>query len=182
VFILYALPIGLLLGLLLGGRVRGLGTINVRYGWVIVLGLLAQVVLFSDPITARIGELGVPIYLASMVAVLAAILANARIPGLPIVALGALSNLVAIAANGGYMPASAEAYAMWGRTVEGFSNAKVIEDPVLWPLTDIIPLPGWLPFTNVISVGDLLIGAGVVVAMVTAMRWARPAPRLPILA
>ena len=51
---------------------------------------------------------------------------------------------------------------------------------VLAPLTDIFALPTWLPFTNIFSIGDLLIGVGVVVVIVTAMRRvARRRSRLP---
>jgi multisubunit Na+/H+ antiporter MnhE subunit len=45
-----------------------------------------------------------------------------------------------------------------------------VADPLLWPLTDIFALPAWLPFANVYSVGDVLIGAGVVTVIVGAMR------------
>ena len=43
-------------------------------------------------------------------------------------------------------------------------------DPMLAPLTDIFALPTWLPFANVFSIGDVLIGIGVVWAIVVAMR------------
>ena len=38
---------------------------------------------------------------------------------------------------------------------------------------DIFALPSWLPFANVFSIGDVLIGLGIVAAIVIAMR--RPA-------
>ena len=41
------------------------------------------------------------------------------------------------------------------------------------PLTDIFALPTWLPFTNVFSIGDILIALGIAIAVATAMR--RPA-------
>jgi hypothetical protein len=31
-------------------------------------------------------------------------------------------------------------------------------------------MPGWLPFSNIVSVGDLLIGLGIVVVIAVAMR------------
>ena len=37
----------------------------------------------------------------------------------------------------------------------------IFASPALEPLTDVIALPAWLPFTNIISIGDLLIGAGI---------------------
>jgi hypothetical protein len=38
------------------------------------------------------------------------------------------------------------------------------------PLTDIFALPGWLPFANVFSIGDVLIGVGLVVVIAAGMR------------
>jgi hypothetical protein len=57
-----------------------------------------------------------------------------------------------------------------------YSNSAYLEHPALEPLTDILALPAWLPFSNIFSVGDVLIAAGVVVIIVAAMRRGR-APR-----
>ncbi len=170
-FILYALLIGLLVGLLLGGRPAGLATLPFRFAWLAVLGFGVQVVIFSGPVSERIGGLGVPAYVASTALVFFVLLVNIRIPGLPIVALGAAGNLIAIVANGGYMPASSTALSAADRTAAaGYSNSAVIADPVVAPLTDLFALPAWLPFSNVFSVGDILIGVGIAVAIVAAMR------------
>ena len=48
-FILYAIPIGIVAGYLLGGRLDRLGDIRFRWGWLAIGGLIAQVVLFSPP-------------------------------------------------------------------------------------------------------------------------------------
>jgi hypothetical protein len=171
VFILYALLIGLVVGFALGGRPAGLATIRFRMGGLVLLGFAAQVVLFSAPIAQQVGTLGPPIYVASTALVLAVLLTNAAIPGLPVVALGAASNLAAIVVNGGYMPASPEAMAALGaRAGAGYSNSSVLASPALQPLTDIFALPRQLPFANVFSVGDVLIGVGVAVTIVLAMR------------
>jgi uncharacterized protein DUF5317 len=170
-FILYAILIGFLVGLLVGGRPAGLTTLQFRLGWLAVAGFAAQVVLFSAPVTERIGELGAPLYVLSTAVVFVVLLVNARIPGLPVVALGAASNLAAIAANGGYMPASEAALVAAGKIpASGYSNSVVLPDPVLGPLTDVFALPTWLPFTNVFSVGDVLIGLGIAIAVAVAMR------------
>ena len=174
-FVIYALPIGLLLGLLLGGRLSGLGNLKFRWAILAVAGFATQVVLFSAPVSERVGAAGPLIYVASTGMVLAAVVANIRIPGMVLVAMGATSNLIAIVANGGYMPASPAAVAAIGRgEIVGYSNSAVIQSPALEPLTDIIALPTWLPFTNIISIGDILIGAGIAVVIVIAMRSARP--------
>jgi hypothetical protein len=140
-------------------------------------GLLVQVVLFSEFVTSRIGDAGPPIYAASTAAVVLAVIANRRITGMPVVALGAACNFAAIVANGGFMPASLAALQAHGKgpsTV--YSNSVVTPDPALAPLTDIFALPNWLPFANVFSVGDVLIGLGVAIVIVAAMRRLPPEP------
>ena len=170
-FILYAVAISLVVGLVLGGRPAGLADLQIRWAWPMVAGFLAQVALFSAPLTDRIGGLGPPIYIASTAVVLAAIWLNRRIPGMVIVAIGATCNLSAIVANGGYMPADPAIMAAVGRgDPTAYSNSAILPDPALRPLTDIFVLPQWLPFTNVFSLGDVLIGIGVATVIVVAMR------------
>jgi hypothetical protein len=171
VFILYALVIGVILGLVLGGRPAGLGNLRFRWSGVMLAGLLVQVVLFSDAVAERIGALGPSIYVASTGLVLAAVVVNRSIPGMAIVALGAMSNLAAIVANGGYMPAARSALAALGKSdPTTYSNSAIIDQPTLGPLTDIFAMPSWLPFATVFSVGDMLIVVGVVTTIVLAMR------------
>ena len=173
-FLLYAALVAVLLGFLLGGRMAGLARLELRWTPLILVGFLVQVVLFSQPVSDRIGALGPPIYVGSTVLVLVAVIRNVRLAGLPLVVLGSVSNLVAILANGGYMPAAHAAKEAIGKGAPTtYSNSALIEHPNLPFLTDIFALPSWLPFTNVFSVGDLLIGLGVIVAVVTAMRSGR---------
>ena len=175
-FILYGLLIGLLVGFGLRGRASGLAALDLRWSALVFLGLLVQIVLFSGPVTERVGELGPAIYVLSTAMVLAAVVRNWRIPGMPVVILGALCNFAAITANGGYMPAGADAVTALGRSAPTvYSNSAWTPDPALWPLTDIFALPSWLPWSNIFSVGDVLIGGGVALVVVLAMR-SRPAP------
>ena len=97
---------------------------------------------------------------------------NLPLAGMPIVGLGALCNLVAIAANGGAMPADAWALATAGLDGPGAHTNSVVlaSPPSLRPLTDIFAVPAWVPLANVFSVGDVLIGVGIVLVIVAAMR------------
>ena len=90
------------------------------------------------------------------------LLANRRVPGMALVGLGAALNLLAIVANGGVMPASAEALAAAGLPAggPGFQNSGVVADPRLAFLGDIFAIPASWPLSNVFSVGDVCIGAG----------------------
>ncbi|MDT4947125.1 MAG: diguanylate cyclase [Pseudonocardiales bacterium] len=176
-FILYALVIGLIIGFVAGGRPVGLSQLQFRWTWVMLGGLLVQVVLFSEFLAPRIGDAGPPIYAASTAAVVLAVIANRRITGMPVVALGAACNFAAIVANGGYMPAALGALQDHAKvTSTVYSNSVVSPDPALAPLTDIFALPAWLPFANVFSVGDVLIGVGVAIVIVAAMRRLPPEP------
>src|SRR4029453_13099954 len=149
-FILYAVAIGLVIGLLAGGRVSGIADIQFRWWPLVVVGFLFQVVLFNDAVASRIGSLGPPLYVASTALVVVAVLRNLDVPGMPLVLLGAACNLVAILANGGYMPASPSALAAVGESAPViYSNSSVVPHPAFEPLTDIFALPSGLPFNNV---------------------------------
>jgi hypothetical protein len=169
-FILYAIPLGIVAGYLAGGRLDRLSTVRFRWAPLALLGLAVQVALFSDPLATMVGAAGPPIYVASTAAVLVAVLRNLDITGLPIVAIGAASNLIAILANGGYMPADPDALASIGGIAPGYSNSSVTADPLLWPLTDIFAIPAWVPFANVFSIGDVLLGIGVALTIAAGMR------------
>jgi len=172
-FLLYAVLAGLVAGLVLRGRLRSLGAMRLRWTWLIVAGMAIQGLLYSEPVAERVAQVGPAvgpgIYVGSIVLVLAAVVRNIRIPGLVLVAAGAAANLAAIVANGGYMPVSAEAL---GSHVPsgGYSNSVTLPDPALPFLTDIFALPDWLPAGNVFSVGDVLIGLGIITAIVVQMR------------
>jgi hypothetical protein len=177
-FILYAVAIGVLVGLMAGGRPAGLATLRLRWPAAILGGLLAQVILFADPVAERVGDLGPLLYVASTLLVVAAMLRNWSVPGIPIVVAGSACNLAAVLANGGYMPASPSALAASGKAAPViYSNSSLVPDPALWPLTDIFALPSWMPLANVFSVGDVLIGVGIALIIVIHMR--RPVAEAP---
>ncbi|HEX6867319.1 MAG TPA: DUF5317 domain-containing protein [Candidatus Limnocylindrales bacterium] len=174
-FILYAIPIGIVAGLLAGGRLEGLASLRLRWVPLILLGLLVQVAVFTDAVGRAVGDAGPAIYVASTVAVFVAVLRNVRVPGVAVIAIGAGCNLLAIVANGGWMPADPEALAAIGGLDDGYTNSIIVPDPALRPLTDIFALPAWLPLANVFSIGDLLIGLGIAATIVLAMRNGRVA-------
>ena len=171
-FILYALVAGLVLGVAMGGRPSALASIQFRWAPLIAVGFLAQVVLFTDAVASRVGDAGPPIYVLTTLMVGAAILRNASLRGIPLIVAGALSNLAAILANGGYMPATADAVATLGKhgAQAIYSNSSLVAAPSLAPLVDRFALPRWLPFANVFSIGDVLIALGVIVLIVATMR------------
>jgi hypothetical protein len=169
-FILLSVPVGIVVGVLLGGRIGGLTTLRFRWVWLAIIGFAIQLAIFSDPIGTRVGDAGPAIYVVSNLAVLAAVLRNLAIPGMPIVAIGAACNLAAIVANGGRMPADPGALATAGVEITGATNSVVLASPALAPLTDVMAIPAGVPLANVFSIGDVLIGVGVATVIALAMR------------
>jgi hypothetical protein len=179
-FMLWAIPTGLVLGALFGGTIEALSAVHFRWAPLAVAALLVQVVLFTPLGDQLTGGFGPANYVISTAAVFDAVIRNLGLPGMPIVGLGALSNLAAIAANGGAMPADAGALATAGLDGPGaHTNSVVLASPALAPLTDIFAVPAWVPLANVFSVGDVLIGVGIVLVIVAAMRRGKPASPLP---
>jgi Family of unknown function (DUF5317) len=185
-FILYAIVLGLIVGRLLGGRLDGLAGLSFRWVGLAIAGLTAQVLLFAAPATRGLDQIGPPLYVASTGAVLLFVLANIRVRGMAVVALGAGLNLVTIVANGGTMPASRAALETAGLDgTNGYTNSQALASPVLAPLGDVFALPAGIPLANVFSVGDVLIALGILVVIVAAMRRPSaaidtPAPDVPV--
>jgi hypothetical protein len=118
-----------------------------------------------------VGAAGAPLYVASTLVVLAAVLRNLDQPWFRLVAFGAALNLLAIVSNGGVMPADPAALAAVGLTAAPgtFSNTAPASATPFWFLGDLWVTPAWLPFRNVVSIGDLLIGTGAAAWLATTM-------------
>jgi hypothetical protein len=148
--------------LLAGGKLRRYGDVRIRYGWVVALALVAQIVAIEVlPGAARLGLSAV--HVATYLAAGAFVWLNRSIPGLWLVALGAASNGVTIALNGGTLPASASALRSAGIDLDSseFLNSGVLADPRLPWLGDVFAIPAGWPLANVFSIGDVLILCGV---------------------
>jgi len=163
--LLYAVAFGLVAGVLTRGSIGALGSVKVKLWPVALIGLAFQLLLFSSPLAAEVGKLGPSLYVVSTTLVLMTLVVNIRQPGFWLIALGAFANFAVIVANGGQMPASAEAFAMLNGTVAvpttDFSNSFIAgPNTPLYFLADIFVLPPPVPLANVFSIGDVLIGLG----------------------
>src|SRR5690606_5295509 len=108
--LLYAIAAGVLAGVVAGGRISALADLHIRWLGIALGGLAFQVALFSEPVAERVGSAGPILYVISTLVVFAVLLRNLDLPGLPVVAIGATLNLLAIVANGGYMPSDPAAW------------------------------------------------------------------------
>jgi hypothetical protein len=166
-FLLPSLVVGLLIAKLLGGRPSRILEQPLRLGGLVFGSLAVQVVLFSrlgDQIPAGLVK---GLHLASYALLLAFALVNVRRLPLAPTWAGLLLNATAIFANGGRMPASADASAAAGVSPAANGNVS-LSAPHLRFLGDVFALPSQLPFANAFSVGDVLIGLGVFAFVMTA--------------
>jgi MFS family permease len=166
VFLLPSLLLGVVLALLLGGKPSRLLEVPLRLGWAVWSALALQGLLFSGLSEHVPAGSSVSLHLASYGLLMAFAVANARIVSLIPLLAGMLLNAIVIAANGGRMPVSPEAWKAAGIDVGSHSNVRVGADRLGF-LGDIFALPAGFPLANVFSVGDLLIGFGAIAFIVS---------------
>jgi Family of unknown function (DUF5317) len=180
------LPVSVLVVLasvpLFGGRLSRLADLRARAVWAALAAIGLQVVvlkLFQRSLPHPVAS---GLHLASYALAAWFVVANLRIRGLWLVALGGALNLAAISANGGVMPATPSAARRAGLVVaEGFANSQATPHAHLWYLGDAFAIPASWPLSNVYSVGDVLlvIGLGVVIHRACGSRLRRRRASVP---
>jgi uncharacterized protein DUF5317 len=149
---------------LAGGRLGALAEIRPRAVWAVLLAAAIQVAITQ--MAGGSHELHVVLHVLSYALDAYFLFANRRLGGVPLVALGAALNVLAIVTNGGVMPANPTALRISGiASRPGFDNSAVLAHPHLAFLGDVIPVPGPWPIGNVLSVGDLIIFVGALVVL-----------------
>jgi Family of unknown function (DUF5317) len=150
-----------------GGRLSALEDVRLRWVWLVVVAFGLQVVLVTlvpegDTTLHRVAH--VTTYgLAG-----ACVVRNlGELRFLWVVALGGLLNFVAIATNGGVMPASRGALETAGLSVQSgsFANSDLVEGASVWWLGDVFAVPAGWPGANVFSVGDALMVLGALLVL-----------------
>ncbi len=151
---------------LAGGRLSRLASVELRakpviYGALVLQVMIVSIVPGGDPVLHRV------LHLVSYALAAVFLFANRRTPGFGLVTVGAALNLLAIAANGGVMPASRSALRAAGelRPDAAFINSTVLAHPRLLFLGDVFAIPSGVPLHNVFSVGDVCIALGAAVAV-----------------
>jgi hypothetical protein len=158
-----AIALGIVIGFARGGSLRELGRAHLRGVPVVFVGVVLQV---TSTIVERADVHWLPLILVlgSFACVFAFAALNFRLPGMTLVALGALGNFIVISANGG-MPVSVDALERAGlgnpftkqsAALKGAHHALTDASHLRF-LADVIPIS--VP-ANVVSVGDIVIWAG----------------------
>lgn len=155
---------------LLGGRYANLAALRLRHVWLVALALGVQIVIITV-VDLGPGLLGGGLHLVSYALVGTFVVLNRHVRWLWVIALGWASNTAAIAANGGTMPMSPHVADALGETPsDRFTNSGPIDDARLAALGDTFVMPAWMPLQNSFSIGDVLLGLGLVLVVAAASR------------
>lgn len=150
---------------LTGGSLGALGSFAPRHVWAVFAAIGLQVGIIS--VFPGGGGLYVGLHVASYALLVVFLIGNSKIPGLWIIAIGTIMNFVAIASNGGVMPATRGALARAGLSIDPtqFANSAHIVSPKFAFLGDVFALPAEIPFANVFSAGDICIVLGALLTL-----------------
>lgn len=168
--LLTVVVVAVVLGWLDGGTLRRAGQTRLRGEVLFPVVVLAHLGVYRLPLPPGIAYWA---WIVSFVAFIALALANRRLPGLPLIALGVALNLVVVFANRG-MPVSAEAIRVVGGTLSALAASPVTHHLLtratrIALLGDLIPVSSWGPLRAIVSVGDLVMFAGLAIAVMGAM-------------
>ena len=150
---------------LLGGKLSRIADIKLKSLWAAIGALFIQIgILNVLPPGLPNGALAA-IHMGTYVLAAWFILANRKIPGLPLIALGAALNMAVIAANNGVMPSSHAASRLAGhdKVSKKFVNSAETQNAHLAILGDNFAIPSGYPLANVFSIGDIVLVAGAAV-------------------
>ena len=169
---LLIVPIGLLLGWIMGGQVSRLGNLSFRRMGLVGGALLLQLLIFPVFSARAILPFATALlHILSYALLVTWILVNRRTRPIVLLGLGAGCNFAVVLANRGFMPASLHALRQSGlaslaeylQNGESYSNLiPMSRTTQLNFLADVLYVPKWIPFSSAFSIGDLLIAVALI--------------------
>ncbi len=168
-FVLAVLCVALISSLLTGGRLRYIENFHLK---ALILGVGAfavQLLIFTSRGESLLGVLLPWIYVLSLLMLVAFLLVNYRVFGVPILLVGLMLNILVIGANHGRMPADPQALVATGQSSHAEELARngtaanlvlMSEQTHLNFLGDHIVLPFLGDLGSAYSIGDLVALVG----------------------
>lgn len=170
-----AMILGLIIGIANNGRISNLFSLNIKYWYLIILGVLVQ----YSPLILKAFSLEMFNYnyftVIGNLLLLIVLIMNLKIKGIFIILFGGVLNLAAFLLNGLKMPIleSASSDKMINLIKTGnLVNYKIIEDLYSWKLYlgKIIKIPDFYIYTKSLSVGDVFIMIGLIILVAMEMK------------
>jgi hypothetical protein len=168
-FVLVVLGVALVSSLLTGGRLRYIENFHLKALLLGVGAFVVQLLIFTSRGELLLGALLPGVYVLSLLMLLAFLLVNRRVFGVPILLVGLMLNILVIGANHGRMPADPQALVATGQgshaeeLVRDGTAANVVlmsDQTHLNFLGDYIVLPFLGDMGSAYSAGDLVALAG----------------------
>jgi hypothetical protein len=153
--------VGLVFGLVTGGRISNLGRLRFRWPWVLLAAVVIREAVILTPLNRVEGaQYAYALALAAIVAW--SVLHFDRLPGIWLLTVGGALNLLVIVANGARMPVAPEFAATLTR------HGQLGQYTVMGPGTHLNLLGDWInlyPVPEAYSPGDVLIALGLAIAV-----------------
>lgn len=163
--------------LLRGGRFGRIADADLRATWLLFVGLALQIGVDAAAARGHLeGNAGYALLLSSQLLVLAWTIANWWRPGMSLIVAGLALNAAVMAANGAMpvAPDAIEAIGLEGAEVPPGKHELLTDDTRLAFLADTWPLP---PIRTIISVGDIVLAAGLIPLVHHLMTYRTPQER-----
>jgi hypothetical protein len=181
-FLLETLSLSFAIAFLRGGRIGKLADVHFRWPWLLLLALFLKFSVyfpFGESYSYFVSTYSALRHLLSYALVVSFLFVNLDLKGFVLIPVGTLLNLLAIAFNGGFMPASRASLVKsgLGELVPlylqngGHWNNSILMGPGtrLSFLGDVFYLPLPAPFYSVFSIGDIVIAIGALLFVQRAM-------------
>jgi hypothetical protein len=166
-----AILLGLVFGLLTGGRLENVARLTFRWPWLLVGAVVVREVILLTPLGRY--DAGRYAYVAALVVILGWTVWHwSRVHGVWLASAGIALNLVVIVANGARMPVAPELAGSLLRHGGSIGQYTVMGDT-----THLNFLGDWIalyPVPEAYSIGDVLIAIGLAIVMFSAARNPRP--------
>lgn len=178
-FVLVTLVVAVVAAYARGGRLSNLAAAPLHRSWLLFVGVALQLVADLAAGRGLLGDASLATYLlilGSQLLIVGWVVANWHLPGMVLVATGLGLNALVMGLNGA-MPVDPDAMAALG--IEGISVAPgkhtLLTGSTALPwLADRWPLPA---LRTIISVGDVVLAAGLVPVTSALMTYRPPAER-----
>jgi hypothetical protein len=163
-FVLLVLVVAVAVSYARGGRLSRIPEAPLRWPWLLFVGVVVQLAVDVAAARGLLPDAGVSgwlLLLFSQLLVVAFVAANWQLPGMALVTLGLVLNAAVMAANGAMPvdPAAIRALGIDGAEVAPGKHTLMTDETRLRWLADIWPLP---PLRTIISVGDVVLAAGLI--------------------
>jgi hypothetical protein len=170
--------VALVVVLVTRGSVSQLFRLPIQSVWMVLVAVVIQIFLaFVEIPSDRFDDLGLGLVMASYAFLIAFCFVNLRISMMWVIGLGIALNALVIGLNQGMPTADHEVTTRSGRTVEEpiertAKHRPESDDDLLPFLGDRLRMPE--PVDEVISIGDVVIGLGIILVCYKAGRVRRP--------